>query len=212
MTTFSLRVNESCSSTFYFEATGRYLDECADRAPTGEQHCPICGRKLRKHGRYFRSVVFGQLLERLPVYRYLCPKCHKTFSLLPAFLRPYSHFGLCVREAAARLLGGGDKVDAVAGRLCRSNAAGGISGRTLRRWLQGWRQRARALTEVVIERILCLTPGFDVTPYLPQANRPRGWLWSVLALGEILQGLIRGAKTIPLFVFLNLSYSIHVSP
>jgi predicted nucleic acid-binding Zn ribbon protein len=188
-----------------------YLQEYGVRPPAEERKCPICGGRLRRHGRYFRSVVYGQLLERLPVYRYLCPRCEKTFSLLPAFVRPYGHFGLCVREAAARTLAKGGKVDALADRLCRSGSAGGVSGRTLRRWLRVWRQRARALTESVIERILHLVPGFDVTPYLPKPNQPRGWLLSVLALGEILRALPLGADFIPLFVFLNAYYPIHMS-
>ena len=189
----------------------RYVGECANRAPAGEQRCPICGRRLRKHGRYFRSVVLGQTLERLPVYRYLCPQCRKTFSLLPAFVRPYGHFGLPVREAAARMLSRGEKVDALSERLCQSPKTGGISGRTLRRWLQGWRRKAQALTESVIERILYLAPGFDVTPYLPEVNRPRGWLRSVLSLGEIFRSLVLGTESVPLFVFLNACYPIHMS-
>lgn len=189
----------------------RYVDECTNRAPAGEQRCPICGRRLRKHGRYFRSLVLGHTLERLPVYRYLCPQCRKTFSLLPAFIRPYAHFGLSVREAAARMLSRGEKVDAVTERLCQSPKAGGISGRTLRRWLQGWRRRARTLTQLVIEGILRLAPGFDVTPYLPRTNRPRGWLRSVLSLGEILRSLVPGNEFVPLFVFLNTCYAIHLS-
>lgn len=189
----------------------RYLDECANRAPAGEQRCPICGRRLRKHGCYFRSLVLGQTLKRLPVYRYLCPQCRKTFRLLPAFVRPYGHFGLSVREAAARMVASGGKVDAVTERLCQSPSAGGISGRTLRRWLQGWRRRARMLTESVIEGILRLAPGFDVTPYLPQVNRPRGWLRSVLSLGGIFRSVVPGSEFVPLFVFLNACYPIHMS-
>jgi transposase-like protein len=189
----------------------KYLQEYGVRSPDEERECPICGRRLRRHGRYFRSVVYGQALQRLPVYRYLCPRCGKTFSLLPAFVRPYSHFGLCVWEAAARTLASGGKVDALADRLCRSGSAGGVSARTLRRRLNIWRQRARALTESVIERILHLAPGFDVTPYLPESNRPRGWLLSVITLGEILRALTWGADFIPLFMFLNGYYPIHMS-
>lgn len=109
------------------------------------------------------------------------------------------------------MLSTGERVDSLAERLCQSPTAGGISGRTIRRWLQGWRRRAQALTGSVIERILYLVPGFDVTPYLPEQNRPRGWLTSVLSLGEILQNLILGTKSVPLFVFLNACYPVHLS-
>ena len=114
-----------------------YLDEYSDQSPEWEQGCPVCGwLKLRKHGRFFRSVVLGQLLNLMPVYRRLCPGCRTTFSLIPAFVRPYAHFGVCVREAAARMLARGAKVNESAGRLCQSNSAGGVSVRTLCRWLQ----------------------------------------------------------------------------
>lgn len=188
-----------------------YLQEYAVKSPTEKRKCPICARSLRRHGRYFRSLVYGQVLQLLPVYRCLCPRCKKTFSLLPAFMRPYSHFGLCVREAAARLLASGGKVDVLAGRLCRSSSAGGVSVRTLRRWLRSWRQRARALAESIIEQVLHLAPGLDVTSYLPKPKCLRGWLLSVITLGEILRTLVCGAGVMPLFVFLNVHYPTHLS-
>ena len=109
------------------------------------------------------------------------------------------------------MLSRGERVDALTGRLCQSPKAGGISGRTLRRWLQGWRRRAQALVESVIEGILRLSPGFDVTPYLPEQNRPRGWLRSVLSLGGILRNLILRTESVPLFVFFNSCYPVHMS-
>jgi hypothetical protein len=190
----------------------RYLDEYSDRSPEWQQGCPVCGwPRLSKHGRFFRFVVFGQLFEHLPIYRRRCSGCGKTFSLLPAFVRPYAHFGVCVHEAAARMLARGEKIDRLAGRLCRSNSAGGVSSRTLLRWLQCWRRRAQALTVSVVERILHLAPGFDVTPYLPASNLPRGWLRSVLALGKILRDLVCGTLSIPLFMFLNGCYPMNMS-
>ncbi len=190
----------------------RYLDEYSHRSPEWEQQCPVCGwPRLRKHGRFFRSVVLDQLLERLPVYRRICPRCGTTFSLLPAFVRPHAHFGVSVREAAARMLTRGEALNEVAARLCGSSSSGGISVRTLCRWLQCWRQRARALSESVIERILHLAPGFDVSPYLPGSGWPRGWLGSALALGKILCDLVYGSLPIPLFMFLNGCYPASLS-
>ena len=189
----------------------RYLDEYRDRAPEWKQGCPLCGLKLVKHGRFFRFVVFGQLFEYLPVYRRRCSGCGKTFSLLPAFIRPYAHFGICVREAAARMLAKGSTVSELAARLCQSKSTGGISTRTLRHWLQGWRQRTQALTVSVIERILQLAPGFDATPYLPRSVNARGWLRSVIELGRILRDLVYETRPIPLFMFLNSCYPADMS-
>lgn len=189
----------------------QYLQAYGSKSPAEAQGCPRCGRRLRRHGRYWRSVVYDQGRERVPIYRYLCPPCRETFSLLPAFLRPYSHFAFEVREAAARMLAAGEKVAVVAEQLCQDHQAGGISGRTLCRWLQGWRQRAQPLSTSVIERILHLVPGFDVTPYLPATQRPRGWLGSVITLGEVLRSLVGGMEALPLFVFLHLAYPVALS-
>ena len=73
------------------------------------------------------------------------------------------------------------------------------------------RRRVQALTESVIERILGVSPGFDVTPYLPRPSRLRGWLQSVLALGRILRDLVYGTRPIPVFMFLNACYPIQMS-
>ena len=55
-----------------------YLEEYGNKSPDIEIACPYCGRRLRRHGRYFRRVVLGTVLYRIPVYRRLCPRCRKS--------------------------------------------------------------------------------------------------------------------------------------
>lgn len=186
-------------------AIKEYLREHGDRPPDMGILCPCCGRRLRRHGRYFRQVVLGTVLYQVPVYRRLCPRCRKTFSLCPCFLRPYSQFGLSVHEAAARLLIQERSPNHIADRLCQGPQAGGVSARTILRWQRRWRDEVAGLLSSLSERILSLSPGADLTPYLPPPKMPRGSLQALLSLGGLYRGMVWGASHPALFPFLHLS-------
>lgn len=186
-------------------AIKEYLGKYRDKSPDMEIPCPCCGRRLRRHGRYFRSVVLGVVLYRVPVYRRFCPRCRRTFSLCPCFLRPYGQFALPVHEAAARLLVRGKSPERIAERLCRGPEAGGVSGRTILRWQKRWRAGAGDLLSVLIERVLALSPGTDLTPYLPPPRMPRGSLQALLSLGGLYRDMVWWPRHPPLFPFLRLS-------
>lgn len=186
-------------------AIKEYLAKYGDKSPDMEIRCPCCGRRLRRHGRYFRRVVLGTVLYRVPVYRRLCPRCRRTFSLCPCFLRPYSQFALPVHEAAARLLVQGRSPDQIAERLCQGPEAGGISGRTILRWQRRWKVGASGLLSALSERVLALSPGTDLTPYLPPPRMPRGSLQALFSLGGLCRDMVWGSRRPPLFPFLRLS-------
>jgi len=182
-----------------------YLGKYSNRSPDIEIRCPRCGRRLRRHGRYFRRVVLGTVLYRIPVYRRLCPCCRKTFSLCPCFLRPYNQFALPVHEAAARLLVQGRSPGHISECLCQGPEAGGVSGRTILRWQRRWKGGASELLSALSERILCLSPGTDLTPYLPPPTMPRGSLRAVLSLGRLYRDMVWGPRRPSLFPLLRLS-------
>jgi hypothetical protein len=71
-----------------------------DRSPNVEICCDTCNRKMHKHGRYYRSVTTKQETIEIPVYRWLCPSCRTTVSLLPDFLVPWARIATYLREAA----------------------------------------------------------------------------------------------------------------
>jgi hypothetical protein len=60
--------------------------------------CPFCPyhRRLRRHGFYYRNVICFFAFYRLPVQRYLCPRCRRTISALPSFLVPYFQYSLSI--------------------------------------------------------------------------------------------------------------------
>lgn len=182
-----------------------YLEEYGNKSPDVEMVCPYCGRRLRRHGRYFRRAVLGTVLYRIPVYRRLCPRCRKTFSLCPCFLRPYSQFALPVHEAAARLLVQGRSPDRVSELLCQGPETGGVSGRTILRWQRRWKDGASGLLSALAERVLALSPGTDLTPYLPPPRMPRGSLQALFSLGGLYRDKVWGPRRPSLFLFLRLS-------
>lgn len=183
-----------------------YLRAYRDKSPDMEIQCPCCGRRLRRHGCYYRRVVLGLGIHLVPVYRRLCPRCRRTFSLCPCFLRPYSQFALPVHEAAARLLVQGRSPDAIAERLCQGPQVGGVSGRTIQRWQSGWKAGAGDLLGSLSERVLSLSPGTDLTPFFPPVRMPRGSLRAMLWLGGFYRDLVWEARRPSLFAFLRLSY------
>ena len=52
--------------------------------------CPLCDSKRRPwhHGSYKRFVCWGPDLFTINIYRFYCPDCKSTMSLLPSFLLP----------------------------------------------------------------------------------------------------------------------------
>ncbi|WP_372775682.1 DUF6431 domain-containing protein [Paenibacillus sp. 79R4] len=55
---------------------------------------------MHKHCRYWREVATKKEVARIPVYRWYCPDCKITFSLLPDFLVPWARHTTWVRESA----------------------------------------------------------------------------------------------------------------
>ena len=113
-----------------------YLKLHADKHPKLRFTCENkkCNRHvLYKHGRYFRSTVFKHKQYRLPIYRWCCPNCNQTVSVLPDFLTPWEHFAIQVREAALKRKQQGKSYTRVAESII-SVKTGNISTRTIKRW------------------------------------------------------------------------------
>lgn len=64
-----------------------------NRFPT-KYGCEACGYegKLYRHGYYFRNVITFKNFYRIPIIRYKCKSCCKTYSLIPSFLIPYRQY------------------------------------------------------------------------------------------------------------------------
>ncbi|MCL0081449.1 DUF6431 domain-containing protein [Peptococcaceae bacterium] len=95
------------------------------------EKCNCC--VLHGHGRYFRSPVFKHKQYWLPIYRWCCPNCNQTVSVLPDFLTPWGHFAIPVREAALKRKQQGKSYPRVAETVI-SAKTGSISTQTIKRW------------------------------------------------------------------------------
>jgi transposase-like protein len=168
----------------WLAAIKEYLREYVDKSPDMEIRCPRCGRRLRRHGRYFRNVVLGAVLYQIPIYRRFCPRCRRTFSLCPWLLRPYSQFALPVHEAAARLLVSGKSPDGIAERLCPGPTTGGVSGRTILRWQKRWREQAGEVLGFLAKRILSCPQGLTSRPTSPRRGDRGGVFGGCLRWGD----------------------------
>lgn len=98
----------------------RYLQFCPDGIPEADRPrvCPHCAETvmLHRHGRFFRCVF--TLTERfvIPIFRFRCPRCGKTTSVLPAFLLPKQQAAVDIRKRSS-----GERLAALHGWPRRSN-------------------------------------------------------------------------------------------
>jgi len=78
---------------------------------------------------------------KISIYRWRCPKCGETLSVLPDFLVPWGHFVTPVREAALKRKKHGESLKQIAKGLV-SVKAGGVSIDTIKRWWTRHLQKA----------------------------------------------------------------------
>jgi hypothetical protein len=88
---------------------------------------------LHEHGRFWRVAVTKRRQFKLPIYRWRCPVCGKTISILPDFLSPRVRFVTPVREAAIKRRQFGQSFAKIAVGVA-SAAVGGIHPKTVKRW------------------------------------------------------------------------------
>lgn len=138
-----------------------YLHRYGKCGPEFAVVCPHCGGQTHKHGRYWRTAVTGRQVYRIPIYRWRCTGCRRTTAVLPDFLVPYAQFVSLVRERVLRRRLRDWPVAKIAARACRS-VAGGLSERTVFRWLAKVRELATGWTQVLSEVLLLVRPGADL--------------------------------------------------
>lgn len=101
------------------------------------------GQIMHEHGRYSRTPVLKNRRVELPIYRWYCPRCRQTLTVLPDFLVPGGHFVTQVREAAILRRRRGESFKRVAQGIA-SKAVGGVSPDTVKRW---WRRHLKKAGE-----------------------------------------------------------------
>lgn len=106
------------------------------------QRCYACDSKRmpHRHGSFTRILL--TLTETIPltIFRFLCPDCGTTCSVLPAFAQPYQQAGAEVKEAIVIASEDGASLSKLS-EASRTFAGGGYAEKTLRRWRKDWLQR-----------------------------------------------------------------------
>lgn len=149
--------------------------------------CPSCGRRLRKHGSYERTVIWKRKGYEIPILRRRCPRCDVTYSLLPCFITPFMRFANHIREFLGRWLLVGEPLAKLPERLS-TEAVSVVSLRSLYRWksrLQSrfadwWKEQrtAAATSPELLDALLeCYRQGMN-------SEQERHMLFSLFFRGE----------------------------
>jgi hypothetical protein len=148
-----------------------YLLRYQDVPPNCEEDCPDCHRKLYKHGRYYRFVITGRSIRRIPIYRRLCPACGKTFSLLPDFLYPYYVHSGWILQKAWTLRYIKEKSYKFIQTAIFFNETGGISYKTIKRWDCLWKDKKDSLIPLILNHLIDVHPiAFDFREIKPLSD------------------------------------------
>jgi transposase-like protein len=145
-----------------------YLRLYQDVPPICEEGCTDCQRKLYRHGRYYRSVVTRNKIIKIPIYRWLCPACGKTFSLLPDFLfRYHVHSEEILQKAWLLRYAKGKSYNQIQTYIS-TNVIGGISYKTVKKWDGIWKNKKSKLINFLLSNIVENHPiAFDFQAIKP---------------------------------------------
>jgi len=98
------------------------------------RRCPLCGEDtIIGHGQRLRHAHDSEH-ERIWVRRGICEPCRKTFTILPDWLAPSTHFTLHCRQQACEHIAAGDSAEQAAPHCKDPTRLPDAS--TVRRWTQ----------------------------------------------------------------------------
>lgn len=125
---------------FFGRSCKAYLRLYRSDGPHMKLCCDHCSHRLHKHGRYYRWVTTKREMIEIPIYRWLCPHCRTTVSVLPDFLIPWARFTTWVREAAVVRKRQGRSNRRITESI--STPSIGLSTTTVKRWWKRHRIKA----------------------------------------------------------------------
>jgi hypothetical protein len=133
-----------------------YLEMCKDGLPEEcrPKQCGACESKRRphRHGKFTRYLFTITEVISLTIFRFLCPDCGTTSSVIPSFVQPHHQTGVEVKEAIIVANEEGVSLSKLADRSLLY--AGGVyAEKTLCRWRKDWNERRNAHEEHLWEML-----------------------------------------------------------
>lgn len=182
-----------------------YLHRFANNPPGIRPRCPHCGAShMHAHGHYWRSVVERRRISRIPIYRWRCPQCGRTLSLLPDLLAPYARFLTLLRQKAVSRRLAGWSWERVALAVSSPDVSV-VSVRTLLRWWRRFLRWVACRGSEPAGRFLEAAPAVAVDLLRPGGSAPEEvarFLWETGRALRQQVGRLPGAHP-GLFSFLN---------
>lgn len=134
-----------------------YLLMCKGGLPEADrpQCCGACASKKKphRHGTFTRWLYTLNEVIALTIFRFLCPDCRVTSSVLPSFVEPYHQTGVDVKEAIVVAHEEGDSLARLA-EASSTYAGGGYTEKTLRRWRKAWALRREAHEQKLLSMLI----------------------------------------------------------
>lgn len=122
----------------------RYLLRCLEGLPEEDRpkRCGFCcsERRPHRHGKFMRSLYTVSDFFRIPIFRFLCFECRKSFCVVPSFVESYHQSGVDVKETVIQQVTDGCSI-AEAAESSSDLAGGHYAEKTLWRWRKRWQER-----------------------------------------------------------------------
>lgn len=110
------------------------------------------------------------------IYRFLCPTCKDTHSVVPAFFRPKHTVANEVQEAVVARLDSGEAMRSAGEEICTGVT---IDKKTVRRWKTFWETLVTDQENVFVQQALLVIPALVLPVGLAKkavAGSPFRWL------------------------------------
>lgn len=129
---------------------------------------------LHRHGKYKRKVHVWELVILIFIYRFKCPVCGHTLSLLPSFVGPHQQVTWDVQEKVIRENDAGTSLDEIASNWQPSYGA--FSVKSLWRWKRQWDERLAILETPFWTWLIQHVPHLHIPVGVDKPVSKRAWL------------------------------------
>ena len=146
--------------------------------------CPICQGECKPHAWRERKARTMEETLILLVLRIFCPRCRRTFTILPDFLKPYGRYIQDVRQEAI--------LAQLAGVPAERAAGPGPSVETVRRWLACF----KAIREEAAAALRSLLAQLGYFPPLGRSSLPDLIYWIIEAIPGVAYSCLFGLANI----------------